>query len=240
MDFRKDGEYIHSLNESMRAIILKNLALNVAHHSGVQRSLDVFQTNTPKAFMNTEQGNIEESSQNVSSGQPSQSQPTSLSAAHSVPSVSWLTSGFFKQKHFESSASTDEVLASSCRPAGSEIQVDADSLNEEGSPYQAKIYSARKKRKVREDSDLNTDDIAFLVIKDVRERLNTFLNRCRDAARRRFVEDFGFILQGVEDLYGMPSDGLKGLEPVLGDYIKQPEEDDLHLIPESILHSSAL
>jgi phage-related protein len=128
MDFRKDGEYIHSLNESMRAIIVKNLALNVAHHSGVQRSLHVFQKNTPKAFMNTEQGNIEESSQNVSSGQHTQSQPTSLSAAHSAPSVSWLASGFFKQKHFESSASTDEVLGSYCRPAGSEIQVRAQTI----------------------------------------------------------------------------------------------------------------
>jgi hypothetical protein len=151
-----------------------------------------------------------------------------------------LTSGFFKQKHFESSASIDGVLASSCRLAGSKIQVDADSLNEKGSPYQEKIYSARKKRKVREDSDLNTDEIAFLVIKYVRDRLNTFLNRCRNAARRRFVEDLGFILQDVQDLYGIPSDELKGLEPVLGDYIKQLEEDDLHLIPEYILHSSAL
>jgi hypothetical protein len=41
-DFRKNGKYIHSLNQSMRAIILKNLALNVAHHLGVQRSLHVF------------------------------------------------------------------------------------------------------------------------------------------------------------------------------------------------------
>jgi hypothetical protein len=240
VDFRKEEDHIHNMNESMRAVIVKNLALNVAHHSGVERSERAFQKNTPRAFMNTEQGNLEESSQNVSSAQPHHSQPTSLLAAHSVPSVSWLTSGFFKQKHFESSASTDEVFASSGRLTGSRIQANTDSLNEEGSSHQAKVYSGRKKRKVREDSDFNTDDIAFLVIKDVRERLNTFLNKCRDAARRRFVEDLGFVLQDVEDLYGITSDVFKGLEPVLGDYTKQPEEEDLHLIPESILHSNDL
>jgi hypothetical protein len=81
-------------------------------------------------------------------------------------------------------------------------------LIEEGSPYQAKIFSARKKRKVREDSDLNTDDIAFLVIKDLRETLNTFLNKYRDAEKRRFVEYLGFISQDVEESYGIPSDVL--------------------------------
>jgi hypothetical protein len=98
VDFREEGDHIKNLNESMRARILKNLALNVAHHSGVERSQHVFQKNTPTAFMNTEQGNLEESSQNVSSAKPSHSQPTSLSADNSEPNVSWFTSGFLK--HF--------------------------------------------------------------------------------------------------------------------------------------------
>jgi hypothetical protein len=78
----------------------------------------------------------------------------------------------------------------------------------------------------------------LLVIKDLRERLTTFLNKSRDAGRSRFVEDLGFIVPDADELCNIRNEGVKVIEQVKDISEEQPEERDISLVPETHIYSN--
>jgi hypothetical protein len=73
----------------------------------------------------------------------------------------------------------------------------------------------------------------LLVVKNVRERLTTFLNKSRNAGGRRSVEDLGFIFPDADELCNVRNKGKKVIEQVKDISEEQPEERDISLEPES-------
>jgi hypothetical protein len=240
-DIRKEEERTQNMNDVLRARIVKNLALNVAHHWGNGDSPKCSQGRTNAPVGLSDIGNEDQSSQNLSSGQlpPSQRTVPAVLSSQSDPRVSWMEPDFFKQNHFESGATVEDKSASSV--AGQKkrkTREGADLMSDSNASQPVKVPSARKKRRSGEEAELTTDEVAFLVIKDVRERLTTFLNKSRDAGRRRFVEDLGFIVPDADELCNVRNEGVKVIEQVKDISEEQPEERDISLVPETHIYTN--
>jgi hypothetical protein len=137
------------------------------------------------------------------------SQDSSTPTPSIIRQVPWMSPGFFKNSHFHVQASDD---AETTTP----------------------LASGRKKRKVLEGSDVSQDEVAALVVKQVRTLLNEFVNRGRYLSRKEFAADLGFLLTPIKrdgetvniSIMPCPADGSQA-----GDS-PPPEEENWNLIPE--------